>query len=123
MSSNRPYYRKLINSGRWRRTRAEALRRAKGLCEDCKAQGRLRVGTEVHHIQPVEWLRDNAEMERAMFDQNNLVVLCHVCHVERHYLLHSQSERRKRANDALKRQIELLFPDRDNQENGNNEKS
>lgn len=92
-----PTYRKLIQSTRWRRLRADALHRACGLCEDCKARGVVRAATEVHHIEPVERGVSAAAMERLMFDPRNLVALCHGCHANRHAELMSHNRERSRA--------------------------
>lgn len=94
---NNPTYRRLIQSTRWRRLRADVLHRACGLCEDCKARGVVRAATEVHHIEPVERGVSAAAMERLMFDPRNLVALCHGCHANRHAELMSHNRERSRA--------------------------
>lgn len=88
-------YRRMINSARWQRLRNAVLRDSCGLCFDCRQLRRLNVAaTEVHHIEPVEWITDAEKMERRMFDPSNLVALCHRCHVQRHKELHSHDRRR-----------------------------
>lgn len=94
---NNPTYRRLIQSTRWRRLRADVLHRACGLCEDCRARGVVRAATEVHHIEPVERGVSAAAMERLMFDPRNLVALCHGCHANRHAELMSHNRERSRA--------------------------
>ncbi|MGI9459990.1 MAG: HNH endonuclease signature motif containing protein [Pirellulales bacterium] len=48
------------------------------LCEDCGDRERVTPASEVHHIVPI--LRDPSKR----LDWNNLVALCHGCHVQRH---------------------------------------
>lgn len=65
----------IYNNSQWSRTRFEAIKRAKGLCEVCKVQGRLRAGSEVHHIIKVA----NGD-SRSNYDLNNLIYVCTSCH-------------------------------------------
>ena len=87
MSTTRPLYRKMINSGRWLRLRSTVMRRQRGLCDDCLAQGKVSFAQCVHHIRPVEWAKTPEEMELRMFDPSNVVALCESCHKVRHYEL------------------------------------
>jgi 5-methylcytosine-specific restriction protein A len=48
------------------------------LCQDCEKRGRITPCTEVHHVVPI------LEDESRKFDWDNLVALCHSCHVARH---------------------------------------
>ena len=43
-SIKRDRVQKVYNNPQWARIRFEAIKRANGLCEVCKAQGRLRAG-------------------------------------------------------------------------------
>lgn len=66
---------KVYNNPQWARVRLEAIKRAQGLCEVCKAQGRLRAGNEVHHI--VKVANGNNDTH---YDLNNLIYVCTRCH-------------------------------------------
>ncbi len=76
-------YRRLIASKRWHMLRRAVLT-AHPLCQDCEEQGLVRPATEVHHVVPCEYATNGREMENLMFDERNLVALCHDCHVRRH---------------------------------------
>ncbi|KOM89029.1 hypothetical protein ADT22_03030 [Clostridium botulinum] len=65
----------IYNNSQWTRTRLEVIKRAKGLCEVCKAQGRLRAGNEVHHIVKVA-NGDNS----THYYLDNLIYVCTKCH-------------------------------------------
>ena len=65
-------YSEYLQHPRYRSVRAEALKRAGGVCEHCKA----RPVTEVHHLQYPPW---------GTFDTvDNLLAVCHECHCEIH---------------------------------------
>lgn len=66
---------KVYNNQQWARTRIEAIKRAKGLCEVCKAQGRIGAGNEVHHIIKVANGNNNSH-----YDLENLIYVCTKCH-------------------------------------------
>ena len=69
--SRSPHYIKLMNSRRWRALRMATIKRAKGLCEQCSAEGRVSAATEVHHIRPVESIKDPFVMEQLAYDPAN----------------------------------------------------
>lgn len=54
------------------------------LCEDCLEQGRVKAAEEVHHIKPFMRGVDDTEKMALAVDPNNLVSLCHDCHMKRH---------------------------------------
>lgn len=83
MRDNDDKYRKLLNSARWRATRAAQLGR-QPFCVDCAMKGVLTEATEVHHVVPVKSIKDPEWMLVRMFDCTNLTSLCHTCHAERH---------------------------------------
>lgn len=84
-------YARLMNSRRWRRLRASYLS-AHPVCEDCEAQGRTTIATEVHHIRPIEERAGRPDDMRVLaFDPCNLRALCRPCHIEAHRVLHSNS--------------------------------
>ena len=73
--SRRAKAQEVYNNGEWRRVRAEVIKQAGGLCEVCKAQGKLKLGNEVHHIIKVS--RGNAATN---YNLNNLIYVCTSCH-------------------------------------------
>ncbi len=97
MSRNRDYI-DLINTQRWRKVRAAVLE-DHPWCEDCEAQGKVALATEVHHIVPLESIKDYGRMQRMAYDRDNLVALCAACHKGRHVALKSNSKEEKRKRD------------------------
>ena len=65
-------------SPQWIRLRDLTMTRAGYQCQRCKQQGKLTPATEVHHIVPirVDWSK--------RLEMNNLMCLCHKCHMEVH---------------------------------------
>lgn len=61
-------------SARWKRVRAYVIARDRGLCQECKRQGRLTEGQEVDHIQKAE------EYAELFYKVENLQLLCKSCH-------------------------------------------
>ncbi len=61
------------NSARWRKLRAQILRRLP-LCTDCEKLGRVTLATEVHHV---EGRRENPSLAYA---PENLTGCCKSCH-------------------------------------------
>lgn len=95
-----PDYRKMINTGAWRRLRHETLLHHP-LCVRCEAEGRVTAATEVHHTVPVQSGMNAAEKQRLMFSASNLEPLCHDCHVKAHIALgRSGSKYARRKNEA-----------------------
>lgn len=84
-------YKRMINSGRWLQLRKQKLS-SNPLCEDCLERGLYVSAREVHHVQPCERAKSIAEMQRLMYDYNNLKSLCHECHVEAHKTLRSHTK-------------------------------
>ena len=74
-SVKRDRVQRVYNSPQWVRIRLETIKRANGLCEVCKAQGRLRAGNEVHHIVKVANGNNNTH-----YDLDNLIYVCTKCH-------------------------------------------
>ena len=74
-SIKRDRVQRVYNNPQWAKIRLEAIKRAKGLCEVCKAQGRLRAGNEVHHIVKVANGNNNTH-----YDLDNLIYVCTRCH-------------------------------------------
>lgn len=103
-------YRRMINSTRWLRLRKEKLKESP-LCEDCKAEGKYTAACEIHHVRPCEWAKSVKEMERLMFDFNNLKSLCHDCHVVAHKNLgsHTKEQMAENVQKKVKRFISRYF--------------
>lgn len=98
MAKDRNYI-KLINTQRWRRIRASVLEESP-FCEDCMAAGRVSMAMEVHHIIPLESVRDYRRMEELAYDRCNLVALCVPCHKARHKELRSNGKEEKKKRDT-----------------------
>ena len=81
--SRNPTYIKLINCQTWRNLRNRQLK-MRPLCEECRSKGIYTSATEVHHRIPVESVRSEQAMKKLAYDPENLVSLCHECHVEVH---------------------------------------
>lgn len=96
--SRNPIYIKLINSGRWKKLRADKLT-ANPICEECEAKGLSTPATEVHHLTEVESVPTAEAMERLMFDYSNLESVCHSCHSEIHQKAFSHSKESVQANN------------------------
>jgi len=76
-------YKRLIGSRRWQLLRRAVLT-AHPLCEECEREGYVTPATEVHHVIPCENATNTREMENLMFDDRNLMALCHYHHVQKH---------------------------------------
>ena len=96
-------YKAMLHTARWQKLRCQKLAE-NPFCEMCARQHRLMVATEVHHIQPVMSVR-GWQREALMFDKDNLMSLCHDCHVAVHATLGKQSreENAKRKDDAMRK--------------------
>lgn len=66
----------------WERVRQYVIQRAHGLCEECLRQGRIEVGTDVDHIQPLD--ESNWQDWNIAYNPDNLQLLCRQCHAEKH---------------------------------------
>ena len=65
------------NSSKWQKKRKEIFTKAFYLCEYCKSKGILTYNNlSVHHITPLE---ENIDLG---LENNNLIVLCGLCHKE-----------------------------------------
>lgn len=108
MSRNKSYI-VLINSMTWRRLRHDMLREHP-LCQMCESEGRERFATEVHHIRPIESIDDKELQRNLAFDRDNLMCVCHECHVLAHRRLLSHANQGRRSKErASKEAIEKLF--------------
>lgn len=93
----------MLCSARWQKLRCQKLAE-NPFCEMCAEQHRLMVATEVHHIRPVMSV-SGRQREALMFDKDNLMSLCHDCHVAIHATLgwRTKEENRRRKDDFMRR--------------------
>lgn len=66
------------NSKQWQQLRQAKFDLADGLCENCKKNGIIREGVDVHHI--IEISKDWSKR----LDYDNLILLCKDCHNQIH---------------------------------------
>ena len=82
--------RRFYNSKQWKATRNAYLKSQHGICERCKAKGKITAGSIVHHIDHLD--------EQSVFDRkkalglDNLQLLCRPCHAEVHPELYDRNE-------------------------------
>lgn len=72
---------------KWKAKRQEVLQHDHFECQDCRADGRYRRATTVHHNQYLKKHPELALEEWYSFggkQYRNLVSLCHECHEKRH---------------------------------------
>ena len=104
-------YRRDISSRRWMKLRWQQLS-DHPLCERCERNGLVVSACEVHHIKPVESVPSEVEQRQLMFSLDNLMSVCHACHVALHRELESRTkavivEREKeKVNDIINRFFE-----------------
>jgi len=89
--SRNPIYVRNINSKRWKELRHKKLIR-NPVCELCAEKGISRSATEVHHVIPVESTSDELQMKSLMFNEHNLMSLCHECHKGIHHEMLSHTK-------------------------------
>ena len=66
----------------WQQVRRYVITRSNGLCEKCKAKGKIKKGKEVHHKK---WLNDNNKHDWDIaYNPDNLIFLCSDCHNDEH---------------------------------------
>ena len=78
-------YRKMITSRKWQQMRMHKLS-VNPLCEVCESNGFVTSATEIHHKKPVESVgkMNKHDQQLLMFDFDNLMSVCHSCHVKLH---------------------------------------
>ena len=59
------------------------MKKSQGLCQDCLKKNRVNPAEEVHHI--IELTPFNISDPSISLSENNLVALCHDCHMKRHH--------------------------------------
>lgn len=99
--SRKERYSKLVGSVRWQHVRRRQLT-SHPMCQACEKEGRSTLACEVHHVIPVESgsLRD---MERLCFSPQNLMSVCHSCHLR----IHMEMGSRKRDKVMETKRAEL----------------
>ena len=65
-------------SWKWRKFRENRMKLAGGLCEECRAKGKVVPAEEVHHI--VELTAQNVTDPRIALSVENTACLCKDCH-------------------------------------------
>ena len=65
-------------SWKWRRFRQSRLAMAGGLCEECKARGKIKPAEEIHH--KVELTARNVTDPQIALSIENTICLCKECH-------------------------------------------
>ena len=94
-------YKKLINCHKWVKLRSEKLRNDP-LCEHCLSKNIVNPGTEIHHIVPIDTGANYETMKQLAYNYNNLVTLCHKCHVQAHIDLKSKTAKVTQARNKDK---------------------
>lgn len=82
--STSPFY----NTKEWGKLRKKKLEAEHYECERCRAKGRYKRGSTVHHKQ---YLRKHPELA---LNFDNLEVLCEACHYEEHHKFKQINEER-----------------------------
>ncbi len=70
------------NSAAWNKARVSYAKSVGWMCEECAKRGEHRQGEEVHHI--IELTPENISDPAICLGWDNLMLLCHDCHMERH---------------------------------------
>ncbi len=104
------YYR-LINTRRWRQLRRLTIM-SHPLCERCALEGVVSPSEEVHHRRPVGYGLTYDEKRRLMYDPENLMALCHRCHVQVHMEMGRSGKKAtdRRIEDQTAKIISHFFP-------------
>jgi len=66
----------------WEQARTYVIVRANGMCELCRAKGKIAKGKEVDHI--IELTEENKHDWNIAYNTDNLRLLCSDCHNDRH---------------------------------------
>lgn len=66
----------------WRNLRAAVYARSGGLCELCKAEGKITAGEIVHHIEHLN--EANVDDADIALNEDNLMLVCRDCHAKLH---------------------------------------
>ena len=71
-------HKEIYKDPQWEPARQECIRKANGLCEECKRKDKLKPGKEVDHI--IELTNQNKHDWNIAYNPNNLQYLCTDCH-------------------------------------------
>lgn len=75
-------HKEIYKDKQWETVRKFVIARANGLCEKCKAQGKIKKGNETHHKI---WLTDKNKHDwNIAYNPDNLIYLCSDCHNDVH---------------------------------------
>lgn len=67
----------------WQRCRADYMKKVGGICERCKAKGRLVPAEIVHHKEHLTF--ENKNDASVAYNFSNLEALCRDCHNKEHF--------------------------------------
>lgn len=73
---------KFYHSPEWKRCQTEYVKRAGGLCEQCRYRGIIKAGVIVHH--KIHLTPGNIYDPNITLNSDNLILLCRDCHAEVH---------------------------------------
>lgn len=90
----KPWARAFYQSKEWRECRATYISNVAGLCERCQERGIIRAGLELHHIE--ELTPENINDPSITLNHDNLVYLCHDCHM----IVHGEKNLRRYVIDS-----------------------
>ena len=94
------HYKTLIQSTRWRKLRNKYLQEH----PQCELCGQL--ASEVHHREPLMKFRSNLqEMESMCFNPDNLIAVCHKCHIDLHKELGKYSHKKQDIKNLTKERV------------------
>lgn len=82
-------YIKFYKSTAWTKLRKSVMREQQYLCQDCKDNGIIQIGQELHHV--ISTRTDEGWKKR--LDRNGLRFLCRDCHA-----VHTAREKKERGN-------------------------
>lgn len=82
MSSMKAALQPFYSSPAWKACRESYIKSVGGLCERCRAAGRITAGAEVHH--KVRLTPGNVHDPRVALSWSNLELLCAECHKAEH---------------------------------------
>lgn len=74
----------VYNRSLWRRLRLRKVRESP-LCEVCRMEGRIKAGSDVHHLRTFTAAETAAERDALAFDFGNLLTVCDECHQRLHH--------------------------------------
>ena len=88
----------LYHSSEWESCRVAYMKRVGGLCERCRAQGRIVPAKIIHH--KIHLTPANINDPTIALDFNNLEALCKQCHEEEHNFCGRKNSKRYFVNES-----------------------